>query len=266
MVHTDMIRDLAVHYGDYPASHILVTGVPQYDRHFRRQGVISRENFIRGLGGNPSKKLIVYAFSGKSGLHLDFDILDMIATDLRSGKIKEDVNILIRPYPKFDMKEERAEEFRQKYGFLVRPAVMHVGPKGEYDWDFNASTLDLLENTVAHADVIISLYSTFFIEGAIMDKPLIAVAFDGYKKNLDYENSAARFFDWNHLQDIKVLGGIRIVRDRNELVGAINAYFTNPKADHEGRNKIAAQQCQFTDGMSAHRIASALLDKIRSQN
>ncbi|MEK7082741.1 MAG: CDP-glycerol glycerophosphotransferase family protein [Patescibacteria group bacterium] len=266
IVHTDMIRDLAVQYGDYPVSRILVTGVPQYDRHFRRQGVISREDFIRGLGGNPSKKLIVYAFSGKSGLHIDFDILDMIAIDLKSGKIKEEVNVLIRPYPKFDMKEKRAEEFRQTYGFLVRPVVTHVGPKGEYDWEFDASASDLLENTLVHADVIISMYSTFFIEGAIMDKPLIAVGFDGHKKNLDYDNSAVRFFDWNHLQDIKALGGIRIAHNRSELIDAINAYLVHPEADREGRKKIAIQQCQFTDGMSARRIASVLLDQLADRN
>ena len=266
MVHTDMIRDLAVRYGDYPFSRILVTGVPQYDRHFRRQGVVSREDFIRGLGGDPSKKLIVYAFSGKSGLHLDFDMLDMIADDVKNRKIREEVNVLIRPYPKFDMKIQRAEEFCRKYGFLARPVVTHVGPKGEYDWDFDTPTLDLLENTVAHADVIISLYSTFFIEGAIMDKPLIAVAFDGYKKNLDYENSAARFFDWNHLQDIKALGGINIVHDRDELTRVINEYLMHPETDHEGRKKIMAQQCQFTDGMSARRIASALLDALAGKN
>ena len=52
IVHTDAIRDLAVRYGDYPAARISVTGVPQYDRHFRSIAAQSREDFIRALGGS----------------------------------------------------------------------------------------------------------------------------------------------------------------------------------------------------------------------
>ncbi|MDP3779176.1 MAG: CDP-glycerol glycerophosphotransferase family protein [bacterium] len=262
IVHTDMIRSLAGTYCDYPPSRVSVTGVPQYDRHFRRQGVVSREDFIRSLGGDPSKKLIVYAFSGKAGLHIDFDVLDIFANAVKNGEIKEEVNVLMRAYPKFDMKEERADEFRRKYKFLARTSVGHVGPKGEYDWEFDEPSIDLLENTLAHADLVISMYSTFFIEAAILDKPLIGIAFDGYKKDLDYDNSARRFFDWNHLQDVKKLNGIRLVSSRDEMIRAVNEYVERPDRDREGRKKIVMQQCQFTDGKAARRVADVLLREL----
>ena len=259
MVHTDIIREHAVRFGDYPSEQVYVVGIPQYDRSFRRQGIIPRDEFIRGLGGDPAKKLIVYAFSGKNGLHLDFDMVEILYEATLRGEITEPVNVLIRPYPKFDLPSATLEDMHTRYGFLGKRAMAHVGKKGEYDWEFDETSLDLQTNTLAHADVIITMYSTFFIEGAIFDKPLIAVAFDAKQKR-DYWNSAKRFFEWNHLHDIKPLNGIWIAESRKEFIRAINEYLQSPAHDQEGRRRIVSQQCQFTDGNSARRVASFLLN------
>lgn len=265
IVHTEKIRGHAVRFGDYPAHRIEISGIPQYDRHFRKQGIIARDQFIRELGGDPSKKLILYAFSGKNGLHLDVDMLDILHEMIEKKEISEPVNVLVRPYPKFDMPMKTLEDLRSGYGFLAERAMAHVGKKGEYDWEFDADSLRLLTNSLAHADVIITMYSTFFIEAAIFDKPLIAIGFDGRKK-MDYWNSARRFFEWNHLRDIKPLGGIRIVQSREEFLRAINEYLKNPDTDAEGRKKIVMQQCQFTDGRSAERVVSILLNQLKIGN
>ncbi len=257
MVHTDTIRDQTIALGDYPPEKITVTGIPQYDDYFLKNRLLSRDEFVRSIGGDPAKKLIVYAFSGKAGLHIDFDIVKIIHEFVKDGKIAESVNVFLRPYPRYDFPEEKVRWIYRELGFLGRPPLKHIGSSKD-SWEFDEESLDLLANTLAHADLVITMYSTFFIEAAIFDKPLIAIAFDGFKK-LDYWNSAERFFEWDHLKEIGELGGIWRVKSREELLAAINFYLANPGHLKDGRKKIVLRQTQFRDGQSAKRVADAIL-------
>src|SRR3989344_3651459 len=75
LVQTRSLFDQAVARADFPPEKIQIVGVPQYDRHFRRTGVLPRDEFIRSLGGDPEKKLILYALSGKVGFDIDANML-----------------------------------------------------------------------------------------------------------------------------------------------------------------------------------------------
>lgn len=257
LVHTPSIKKQAEMLGDYPASRIRVVGIPQYDRVFRQQGLMPREEFIASLGGDPAKKLIVYALSGKQGLSIEYDIIEMLWRLRDAGSIPRDMQVLVRPYPRFDLPETVMQRITKQYGFLAKPAMAHAGT-GKDSWEFDERALTLLVNTLHHADLIITMYSTFFIEGAAAGKPLIGIAFDGGQKN-DFWNSAARFFEWDHLAQIRPLGGIRLVRDEAELARAIRNYLENPDQDRDGRESIVVQQCHYTDGKSAARMAAILL-------
>ena len=261
IVHTPHIRDQAVSFGDYDRKRIVVTGIPQYDRSFRKEGIVARDEFLRSLEGDPAKKTIVYAFSGKAVLDREFDMLDILYKAMKTGDIKANVQVLARPYPRYDFPEGRLKKIREEYGFLAKPAMAHVGTSHNDNWEFDESSLHLQTNTLAHADVIVTMFSTFFIEGAVFDKPLIAPCFDGYRE-FDYYNSARRFFDWDHLREIKPLGGIRLVSNAKEFIEAINVYLENPRLDEEGRRRMVEQQCFYTDGESGRRVAQALLGMI----
>ncbi len=259
LAHTASIKRQAETLGDYPAERIRVVGIPQYDRVFRKQGLMPREQFIASLGGDPAKKLIVYALSGKAGLSIEYDIIEMLWRLREGGSVPlmRDAEVLVRPYPRFDLPEPALKRITKQYGFLAPPSMAHAGT-GKDRWEFDERALALLVNTLHHTDLIITMYSTFFIEGAACDKPLIGIAFDGTQKN-DFWNSAARFFQWDHLAEIKPLRGIRLVRSEAELAEAIRAYLRNPYQDREGREKIVAQQCGFTDGKAGERVGQALL-------
>ena len=262
IVQTDHIRAQAQRLADYPARRVSVVGVPQYDRHFNRDGIEPRESFLKKLGGDPRKKLIVYAFSGKPGFEIEWDIVGLLADAIRRGKVDGEVQVLLRPYPRYDFPVHKLEAIRGRYGFLVSQSAAHPesGPAG---WDFDPDAMALAANTLAHADAIVNMFSTFFIEGAIFDKPLIGVAFDG-ASGRSYWNSAVRFFDWDHLRELKPLEGIRIVKSEGEFIEALNASLRSPGQLREGRQRIVAQQCQFTDGRSGERLAAALLAALES--
>ncbi|MEK7075086.1 MAG: CDP-glycerol glycerophosphotransferase family protein [Patescibacteria group bacterium] len=261
LVHTNSIRNQAIAFADYPEDRIVVTGIPQYDSHFQRTGLKSREEFIgKELGGDPSKKLLLYVMSGKAGLSIEFDILDIIYKAIQNKEIEEDIDVLIRPYPRYDFPQKKLDTFKKEYGFLAKQSMIHVGT-GADNWEFNEDSLALLENSLMHANVVVTMFSTFFIEAAVYDKPLIAIAFDGYKI-YDYYNSARRFFDWDHLAEIKPLGGICFAMNKEGLIKAINEYIKNPALLQDGRRRIVEQQSGFTDGKAGERVANVLLDLI----
>lgn len=264
LVHTESTKRQAETLGDYPAHRIRVVGVPQYDRVLRKEGLLSREQFIISLGGDPAKKLIIYALSGKAGRSTEYDIIRMLWRMREEGHIPHTVQVLVRPYPRFKLPQEVAERITKQYGFLAEPSMAHAGT-GKDSWEFDEQALRLLVNTLHHADLIITLYSTFFIEGAVCDKPLIGVAFDGAQKN-NFWNSAARFFEWDHLAEVKPLNGIRLVHSEPELAEAIRAYLEHPEYLTEGRARIVAQQCGFTDGRAGERVAAIIHDELRGSS
>lgn len=261
-VHTARIGEQAVRWGDYPRGRIRVVGIPQYDSHFLKRGIKPREEFFKEIGGDPSRPLILYAFSGKAGLDIDFQILDILSRARLEGEIHKNIQILVRPYPRYDLPSEKLTKIKGEYRFLAEPAMAHVG-KGNDNWEFDERSLSLLENSIAHSDLVITLYSTFFIEAAIFNKPLIAAAFDGYEKR-DYWNSARRFFDWDHLSELKPLDGITFAGSAEELLRSIRSLMSEPKLKEEGRKAIVNQQCQFTDGRSGRRLGQALCNLVQA--
>lgn len=256
LAHTDTIKKQAVDLGDYTERRIIVTGISQYDRFFNHSDVISRGEFIKNIGGDPAKRLIVYAFSGKVGLALENEAARALAEMIESGKIKN-AQLLVRPHPRYGFPEDKQEKMRLRYNVLVGRTMETVGTSKD-NWEFDDKSLKLLSNTLAHADVIISMYSTFFIEAAIFNKPLIAIGFDP-GGDLPYWVSARRFFDWDHLREIGELDGIWRVNSREELLKAINFYLENPDHLKDGRKKIVLRQTQFTDGHSSGRVVNAIL-------
>ena len=259
IVQTEKIKEQAIKFGDYPQNKIYITGVIQYDRYFNNEGIMERVDFMNKIGGDESKKLILYAFSGKAGFMIDLKIIELIHELIQTKRIIQPVQVLLRPYPRYDFSEEKLNRLKLRYGFLGEPSTAKLNLRN--DWEMDEKSVNLLANSLAHADLVITMYSTFLIEAAVFDKPTIAIAFDGNHK-YDYWNSAKRFFDWDHLKDIKPLNGINIVRNVEELENAINSYLIDPDIHKSGRSKIVEQQCYYTDGKAGERTASVIINKI----
>ena len=262
-VQTPEIANQAKQLANYPYE-IDVVGFPQYDSHFQKRGIIPRAEFLKQFGADPAKKLILYAFSGKAGLDIEFDVLDIMAKAIRSGEIKGAPEVLIRPYPRFDFSEAKLSDLKRRYGFRAAASTSNIGADSSADWEMDDRAISLLVNSLAHADLIITMYSTFFIEGAIFNKPLIAVGFDGFKTR-PYPLSAKRFFNWDHLKDLKAQGGISIVSSAEEFIAAINRSLAEPAYLAAGRGRIVSEHCYFKDGMSGKRLAEALIKALPEQ-
>ena len=210
IVHSNVIKDEAVRLAGYPAEKIIVTGVPQYDPYFQRKNLLSREEFCTQIGADPKKKIILYAASGKASSLFDLDIVEKLSGAIKSRVLPTGTQILIRPYPRYDFPSKKIEELQKRAKILIFSPVTHGGWEKD-DWEFGDRDLNFLINSLAHADVILTMTSTFLIEGAIFDKPIISPIFNGQKK-LNYWYRAERLLEFDHLASLKNFGAFEIAR------------------------------------------------------
>ena len=256
LVQTNLMREQAVSFADYPRENITVTGVPQYDRYFLRHGIMPREAFLQSIGADPRKKLIVYACSGKITYAVDVAMLPILHRIITRGDFPLPAQVLVRPHPKRVLASVVLEHARRAYGFIAEEPASRLAVSRD-PWEFDERALSLLANTLAHADLVITTCTTFFVEAAIFGAPLIAIGFDPGKKRL-YANSARRFFEWEHLADLGRTGGVSRIESEAELAPAARAYLADKTLHADGRKRVVAEQAVFTDGKSLARIVAAL--------
>ena len=260
IVHNPIIQEDAFYYAGYPKERVIVTGIPQYDMYFRKNYIMPRDEFILSIGGDPKRKFILYAASGKTSMLFDIDIVDIIQRAIESGRVRGRPQLLVRPYPRYDFSPEKVKKVKSFKNVLIYSPVKHLGT-GRDDWEFSDEALKFLVNSLAHSDVVIDASSTFLIEGVVFDKPTISALFDGYQK-VDYWNSMRKMFDFEHLAAIKKIGAIDFSLSEDELYNDINEALENPGKRREERKKMVSRQCAFTDGKSAERVAKAILDTL----
>jgi len=135
---------------------------------------------------------------------------------------------------------------------------------GEYansstkSWEFLDTDMLELMYMIKFSDLVINTGSTMNIEAAILDKPIINVAFDGYTER-NYRDSVRQYYDQEHLVNIVKTGGVKVAYGKEELLAQINELLENPKIGQDGRRKIAEEQCVFTDGQSGKRVGEYIL-------
>lgn len=63
----------------------------------------------------------------------------------------------------------------------------------------------------------------------------------------------------DHYRELENMGGVRLVKNIDELISTINFYLEHPEADRDGRKKILETQIEFTDGQNGRRAAEFIL-------
>lgn len=256
IVHNEFMKEMAVKFGDMAADDVFIGGMPHFDHYFKKKPTAKSE-FFKRFGLNPNKKVVLFALTGPRTASINQDIITIVSKAINDGHLPENVQILVRMHPNSEM-----EEFKND------PNIIFHRPKGVYfekgrlaDMEFTEEWLQELLDSLYYSDIIINAQSTMTIDAAALDKPVINLAFDGYEK-LSYIRSVRRLYDIDHYQPIIKTGGVRIVRNEEELVKWINHYLADPAIDGDGREKILTEQCWRIDGKNSQRTAELILNFI----
>ena len=255
------MRDEAGSLHGYDAQRITVTGVPQFDTYFRGPRS-TRSDFCARAGLDPGRRIVTLATIPSSKFPHHGFVIDRVLDAMASGAIREPIDLLVRLHPRDD--ERHYERYAGTPHVVVEKPFRRTATRSGdgMDIDFMAENTRHLADTLHHSDVVLNVASTMAIEASIFDTPVIQIGFDGRP------SSNRELVEWHygstHFQKVIRSGAVRVAQSSAELIDLINLYLADPSTDRDGRARIVAEQCEFTDGRSADRVAAAIIRELAS--
>ncbi|HKB13481.1 MAG TPA: CDP-glycerol glycerophosphotransferase family protein [Vicinamibacterales bacterium] len=259
IVWNDLMRDQAIAFHGYQPGGVRVTGAPHWDLYFRPGTTGTRQAFCRQIGAEPSRKIVTLTTTPQELYRHHARVLRVLVAGMQSGAWP-DVQILVRLHPRDDIRGY--DEFRGVPGVIIEKPFRPTAPAGDgLAIDMTAESQRHLADTLRHSDVIVNVASTIAIEAGIFDTPVVNVSFDGEAPS-EFARSARRYYRFTHYVNVTRHDAVRVAETPVQLVDHIAHYLADPSLDREGRRRVVAEQCQFTDGRSAERAAQAILDEL----
>src|SRR3989338_2594868 len=259
IVFNDLIKEEVKRFADMKEQNIFVSGIPQYDIFFKdRPGdAARRRNFFNKIRIDRQNKLIVYAPAGSSCSESDWDIIDLLYDLNMQGKLGKKVSILVRFQP---------NDFIDEKDIRLRPHLIYDYPgtrfssKRGVDWDMDSAEIAHLTDTLANMSLLISYASSIVVDAAIFNKPIININFE--IKHQPSHKSPTRFHKMAHYKSVLNTGAIKMADSGADLAFWIRRYLAEPSLGAGARKALIRQQCQYTDGKSAERIANFILKNV----
>lgn len=253
VVFNDIVKKELMEYDAISPKRIHVCGIPQYDQYVNPH-IESREAFFKKIGIDASKKLLVYAPMGRAFSNSDWDMIDMLYGLRDTGELGN-VDIFVRFQPNDFIEEEEL----QKRPFLHYdyPGIRFSAKRG-VDWDMEFSDLTHLKNTLYYMDLLVCYASSMSVDASFFNKPVININFE-IKQQKFLAESPTQFYRMAHYKNALSTGGIRLVNNREELIGWVKKYVEHPENDSIERKRLVEEQCKFIDGKSGERIAKVIM-------
>ncbi len=259
VVHNDIMKGEIERLYDVPVGRIAVTGIPQYDRWLDPGIVIPKDEFFRSLGLESTRKLILYAAAGDWMNKADEEIVRLLSAAIGDGRLAG-AQVLVRLHPKYPSTAESLTGL--PHVFIERPGTNVTGEL--MHWEYEESDLRHLVSTLKWSDVVVNTASTFTIDAAIVDRPIVLVGFDGARE-LPYDSSVVRYYDREHLQQIVGSGGASLAKSPEDFIAKVASYLRDQSQDASGRVAIRDAQCWRLDGKAGERIAATILEVMRKR-
>lgn len=249
---------------DWKPEQVNVGGIPTYDGYFRKQWLMSREEYFKLHGLDPNRKLLGYACSFIT-FSPNYQNIEPLARMVAEDRFEQPAQLLIRLHPNHFMTEplfagerERIQELTRRYPHVhvVEPVPLG-GELGYYSGE------DMPEKTsmMAYSDVFLTVYSTMVVEAAIHDRPIVSVCFDapgGWNVPGRFDLPLSKIGEWPTHQRFRQAGAGRVALTENELQDAVQYSLNNPDAEKEKRRQFIEQEVTFRDGFSGKRTGEYL--------
>ena len=250
-----MRRELLRYYPSVGFEQVHVAGTPQFDAYSDKELMVEREEFFRAIGAHPSRPLICYSGGSRGTCPEDQDHLNLLMTQIRSGRIAGNPQVVLRPSPADD--GNRYESVRRNY-----PELLYVKPEWiltEYGAVPTTRDFRLLVNLTRHSDLNINVASTMTLDFAICDKPVVNIGFDIASPPPLGVPIGELYYEYEHYLPVLELGAARIARSAEDLATHVNTYLENPALDREARRRLVELEVETSSfGRAAARIVETL--------
>lgn len=255
LVQNEIIKEESISIQSIPSGILKVVGIAHYD-FYKEYKPINREDFFKKIGIDYKKRLIVFSPAGSKFISTDWQICEILKEAYKEGNIPLDVVTLIRVHPTNPV---NLEQFTPTENFIIENPGVEFKGLGDKKKELDKDALYHLLDTLHYSELVINVVSSIVIDAAVLDKPIITIGFEGWEKNVPFATSVKRYHTDENMAKLLDIGGTKIVRNKTELIEAINAYLINPNIDKEGRAKIVEKQCYKLDGKAKLRIRNVIL-------
>ena len=230
----------------FPEARIAMTGHPHYDR-YPRGPIRSRDEFCALWGMDPQRGIILYAAGGDKIIR-ENDIDQYVIETL--GGIE--ANVIVRYPPGEDI---RLVNFTKPANVVIDlSGHRFAARRGEFE--IRPEDDDNLIDQLYWSDVIISGPTSVLLDGAFMDKPVIAGDFHPRERRSRYQRSWGYLLD--HIHKLFSTGGVWYAGSREQFLKGIEVCLSDRELHSEGRAKIRGMWFSHADGRASRRAAEAI--------
>ncbi|NQU83657.1 MAG: CDP-glycerol glycerophosphotransferase family protein [Parcubacteria group bacterium] len=257
LVYNEGLKEMAVHGQNIERENITVVGFPQFDIYSDKSILKPREEFLKSLGLDPKRKVVFFGSGGLFGpSFLDEEFATEISRFLNSNGVFEDTSLIIRlHFGEYNSK--RFDKFKSLPNVYIDNTHQRNAIFGELG-DPSREDMVWLANLLYHSNVTINPGSTLSLDAACYGKPIICTGF-GCKTLENCINIA-------YYKRVLDTGGVRLVKNYNELKQSINEYLRDPSVDAKERAVLRKTVCANPDGKSGCRVAQFLLKEMGYKN
>jgi hypothetical protein len=249
----------------YAHHDIAISGPPQFDSYFNGEPRSTRAEFCRRVGVDPARRLLTLTTIPEESYPRHGVVIDRLLAAIRAGALAAPCDLLVRVHPRDDLRQY--ERFGGTPHVVVEKPFRETARSGDgHSVDVTAENTRHLADTMFHSDVVLNVASTIAIEASIFDTPTVNIAFDHDAADArPFLTSPLRYYSYTHYQQIVRAGAVRIAKSPDEMIDLVNAYLLDPSRDADGRRRVVAEQCEFTDGRSAERVARLIAGELTGQ-
>ncbi len=262
VTHNELMKQEAIELDDMPADRVMVTGIPQFDylNAHKAELIEPRDVFYAKLGIDPKKKVVLFSASGDLLSPNDRDYLFILDKAITDGSLPADIHIQVRSHPKFHSSFTGVEAL--KHVTVEQPFTYLT--EGTRDWVFEDDDVKHWYNSLYHSIVTINVASTMSIDAAVVGRPAICLAFDGYA-TVPEPDSISRYYGREHYLNIMKSGAVALAKNQQELVDAIKEIIDNPDIRKKERERLINEQCYKLDGNASKRLVTLLSKALEDQ-
>jgi len=260
LVHNEQVKDEAISYIGIKPEVIYVTGLPHFDYYHNYHPSVSRADLLQRLGLPANSRFILFANASGSYAPIVNEMLEILDGAIVSGALPSDLHIVFRFAPNHTL---NSRFYRSDRIVFDQPGT-HFTEGAVDDWEISHDDMLYMADCLTYASITLNFASTMTIDAAALDRPVINIAFDGYKDK-DTPHSLRKIYRVTHFQSVLASGGTPLVKSPSELIEAINAYLEDESRDREGRERMAREQCYRLDGKSGERTAGYILSFLKER-